>query len=142
MLFCGYSSAAGHSILTLKLSDKVINLSYEDMLEFTPIEHTMSNMWIEKTTTYTGVKLSAILEKYKITNEWLQLTALNEYSIKVPIVDADKGAFIVYLIDGKQMKIRDNGPLWLLYPFNENSALDIDIYHNRSIWQLKLIEGL
>jgi hypothetical protein len=97
MFFCGYSLAADHSILTLKLGDKVINLSYEDMLEFTPLEHTMSNIWREKTTTYTGVKLSGILEKYKITNEWLQMTALNEYSIKVPIVDADKGAFIAYL---------------------------------------------
>jgi hypothetical protein len=102
----------------------------------------MSNLWIEKTTTYTGVKLSGILEKYKITNEWLQLTALNDYSIEVPIADADKGAFIAYLIDGKQIKIRDKGPLWLLYPFNENKALDIDMYHNQSIWQLKVIEGL
>jgi hypothetical protein len=142
MFFCGYSLAAEHSILTLKLGDKVVNLSYEDMLEFTPVEHTMSNLWIEKTTTYTGVNLSGILEKYKITNEWLHLTALNDYSIEVPIADADKGAFIAYLIDGKQIKIRDKGPLWLLYPFNENKALDIDLYHNRSIWQLKVIEGL
>jgi len=48
MFFCGYISAAEHSILTLKLGDKVINLSYEDMLEFTPLEHTMSNIWREK----------------------------------------------------------------------------------------------
>jgi hypothetical protein len=142
MLFCGYSLAADHSILTLKLGDKVINLSYEDMLEFTPVEHTMSNNWTTKTTTYTGVKLSSILQKYNITNEWLQLTALNDYRVKVPIVDADKGAFIAYFIDGKQMKIRDKGPLWLLYPFNENQALNIDVYHNRSIWQLKTIEVL
>jgi hypothetical protein len=141
MFFCGYSSAADHSILTLKLGDEVINLSYEDMLEFTPVEHTMSNRWIEKTTTYTGVKLSGILEKYKITNEWLQMTALDGYSIKVPIVDAGKGAFIAYLIDGKQIKIRDKGPLWLLYPFSENRALDIELYQNRSIWQLKEIKG-
>jgi hypothetical protein len=142
MFFCGYSSAAEHSILTLKLGDKVINLSYEDMLEFTHVEHTMSNKWIEKTTTYTGVKLSGILEKYKITNEWLRMTALDDYSIELPIVDADKGAFIAYLIEGKQIEIRDKGPLWLLYPVNENRALDIDIYNNRSIWQLKAIEGL
>jgi hypothetical protein len=142
MLFCGYSSAADQSILTLRLSDKVINLSHEDMLEFTPIEHTMSNKWIEKKTTYTGVKLSAILEKYKITNEWLQMTALDGYSVELPIVDADKGAFIAYLIDGKQIKIRDKGPLWLLYPSSENRALDSELYHNRSIWQLRTIRGV
>ena len=142
LFFSGFSGAEDKPILTLKLGDKVIDLSYEDIFKFTPVEHTMDNIWVDKTTTYTGVKLSDIVQKYKITSEWLKLTAINDYVTKVPTTDADKGAFIAYLSDGKQMKIRDKGPLWLLYPFGENKALDIDIYHDRSIWQLKLIESL
>jgi hypothetical protein len=140
LLFCSFALAADKTILTLKLGDRVINLSYQDILEFTPVEHTMKNVWVNKTVTYTGVKLSTIIQKYNITSEWLKMTAINDYSIKVPIIDAEKGAFIAYLADGKPMKIRDKGPLWVLYPFGENEELEIDTYHNRSIWQLKLIE--
>jgi hypothetical protein len=100
----------------------------------------MKNVWVNKTVTYTGVKLSTIIQKYNITSEWLKMTAINDYSIKVPIIDAKKGAFIAYLANSKPMKIRDKGPLWILYPFGENEELEIDTYHNRSIWQLKLIE--
>jgi hypothetical protein len=140
LLFCSFALAADKTILTLKLGDRVINLSHQDILEFTTVEHTMKNVWVNKAVTYTGVKLSTIIKKYDITSEWLKMTAINDYSIKVPIIDAEKGAFIAYLADGKPMKIRDKGPLWVLYPFGENEELEIDTYHNRSIWQLKLIE--
>ena len=140
ILFCSFSWAADKTILTLKLGDRVIDLSYQDILKFTPVEHTMNNVWVNKTVTYTGVKLSTIIQKYNIKSEWLKMTAINDYAIKVPIIDAEKGAFIAYLADSKPMKIRDKGPLWVLYPFGENEELEIDTYHNRSIWQLKLIE--
>jgi len=140
LLFCSFSWANDRTILTLELGDKVIDLSYQDILKLTPVEHTMNNVWVNKTVTYTGVKLSTIIQEYNITSEWLKMTAINDYSIKVPIIDAEKGAFIAYLADGKPMKIRDKGPLWVLYPFGENEELEIDTYRNRSIWQLKLIE--
>ena len=140
LLFSSFSWANDRTILTLELGDKVIDLSYQDILKLTPVEHTMNNVWVNKTVTYTGVKLSTIIQEYNITSEWLKMTAINDYSIKVPIIDAEKGAFIAYLADGKPMKIRDKGPLWVLYPFGENEELEIDTYRNRSIWQLKLIE--
>jgi hypothetical protein len=141
LFFCSFTWAVNKSALTLKIGDNVIELSYQDILKLPSVEHTMKHIWADKKITYTGVKLSTILKKYNITGEWLKLTAINDYSVDVPTIDADKGAFIAYLSDGNKMKIRDKGPFWLLYPFGENKELDISTYHHRAIWQLMLIEA-
>lgn len=66
--------------------------------------------------------------------------ALNDYSAVLPIADSvASGAMVAYRLDGKLMRIRDKGPLWIVFPYDTDSHLVTDEYLNRSIWQLKEI---
>jgi hypothetical protein len=38
------------------------------------------------------------------------------------------------------MRIRDRGPVWLLYPWTERPELDTPEFRERAIWQLAQIE--
>ncbi|MFC6670829.1 hypothetical protein [Marinobacterium aestuariivivens] len=37
------------------------------------------------------------------------------------------------------MRIRDKGPLFLVYPFDSDPALRTEVIQNRSVWQIKHI---
>jgi hypothetical protein len=40
------------------------------------------------------------------------------------------------------MSVREKGPLFVMYPFDEQPALRTSVYFGRCIWQLKAIEVL
>jgi hypothetical protein len=40
------------------------------------------------------------------------------------------------------MAVRDKGPLFIIYPFDQHAELRNSVYHSRCAWQLKAIELL
>jgi len=57
----------------------------------------------------------------------LKVTALNDYTIEVPIADAKEWPTILALkADGENMSVRDKGPLWLVYPRHMNAQFGND----------------
>ena len=43
-------------------------------------------------------------------------------------------------IDGKPIGVREKGPLFVMYPFDERPELRTSVHFSRCIWQLKSIE--
>jgi len=39
-------------------------------------------------------------------------------------------------MDGKVMAVRDKGPYWLVYPYDEDTRYRTEAIYARSIWQL------
>lgn len=49
--------------------------------------------------------------------------------MKIPIADFEKlNVILAYRRDGKAMPVRDKGPLWIMYPFDDNPAIKTDLY--------------
>ena len=46
------------------------------------------------------------------------------------------------LLDDKPMAVRDKGPLFIIYPFDQHAELRNPVYYSRCAWQLKAIELL
>jgi len=68
-------------------------------------------------------------------------TALNDYRVDLPLDDARRFDVVVArLLDGKPMSVREKGPLFIMYPFDERPELRTSVYFSRCIWQLKAIE--
>lgn len=92
---------------------------------------------------WTGVNLSFLLTHLKISpNSYssLRLEALNNYSVVIPREDIQRfDPIIAYLRDGRSMPISEFGPLYLIYPFDLYPELNVQVYFNRSIWQLSKI---
>ena len=47
---------------------------------------------------------------------------------------------VAHLFNGKPMSVREKGPLFVIYPFDEQPQLKTSTYFSRCIWQLKQIE--
>jgi hypothetical protein len=43
-------------------------------------------------------------------------------------------------MDDRPMSVRDKGPLWVVYPFDDVPAYQSETIYSRSIWQLDRIE--
>jgi hypothetical protein len=68
-------------------------------------------------------------------------TALNDYRVEIPLEDVRRYDVIVaLLLNGKPMSVREKGPLFVMYPFDEQQQLRTSTYYSRCIWQLKAIE--
>lgn len=104
-------------------------------------EFTTSTIWTEGKATYSGVLLRDLLAVAGATGTTVTLTALNDYQITMPAADAaEDGPILATRVDGKPMSVRDKGPVWLVYPYDENPAYRSEQTYARSIWQLNRIE--
>lgn len=99
-----------------------------------------STPWTEGVNTFTGPKLSVLLDTVGAAGQVLEITALNDYSAKMPIEDAyELGVLMAMKMNGEVMSVREKGPIFILYPFDNKPSLDNEVIHNRSVWQVKSI---
>lgn len=114
------------------------------MLRALPADQfTTSTIWTEGTHTYTGVMLKTLAVAVRAGDRDLELHALNDYTVQIPAGEATATApLIAYAVDGAPMSVRDKGPLWVIYPFDDGAEFRTDTTFSRSIWQLDRIEVL
>lgn len=100
--------------------------------------------WYDDLSEFEGPLASAILEAVGADfTESLRVIALNDYSAVVPASDfLEHGVIFAMKRNGSTLRVRDKGPLFLVYPFDSNPDLNAEIYYNRSVWQIKAIEIL
>ncbi|MCY0096849.1 molybdopterin-dependent oxidoreductase [Hoeflea ulvae] len=100
-----------------------------------------STIWTEGVRQFTGVQLSDLIEAVDADGSTLKATAINDYAVEIPFTDAvDGGPIIAYEIDGKEMSVREKGPLWIVYPYDANGKYRSETVYSRSIWQLNAVE--
>jgi|TARA_R110000850_G_scaffold54279_8_gene129412 hypothetical protein len=106
-------------------------------------EFQTSTIWTEGTHIFQGVSLKVLVERLGITGESLLATAINDYAVDIPLTDAvEGGPMVAYKIDGETMSVRDKGPLWLVYPYDDKADYRSEVIYSRSIWQLDRIEAV
>ena len=111
----------------------LMNLEILDIKTMTP--------WSEGVDLYRGPLLRSVMAAVGAKSGELSVTALNDYSAKVPKKDGEDYDVILALdLNGKPMSVRDKGPLFLLYPFSDLPSLNNEVIHNRSVWQIKSIK--
>ncbi|PJG60774.1 molybdopterin-binding protein [Aeromonas cavernicola] len=104
-------------------------------------EITTRTPWYDDAKTFRGPRLSDILAKVGANGTQLTITALNDYSITLPISDANKYQILLARsIDKIPLSVRDKGPLFLIYPFDQYPELRNKLYYGRAIWQISTIK--
>jgi hypothetical protein len=138
---------AGKPILTLtgKISNKNSGNRYVfDMaaLEKLPqYSFTTGTPWFKQPVKFTGPLLRDVLAAAGASGETLTASALNDYKTDIPVKDVlDHNVIIARLMDDKPMPVREKGPLFIIYPYDDNPELRSKTYFSRSAWQLKAIE--
>ncbi|MCX7815338.1 MAG: molybdopterin-dependent oxidoreductase [Tepidimonas ignava] len=96
--------------------------------------------WDDGPVTFSGPRLRDVLAAVKARGTQLRATALNDYRITIPIEDAQRFDVIVATRkNDAPMAVRDQGPLFIIYPFDSDPQLRDKRYYERSIWQLKAL---
>ena len=100
-----------------------------------------STAWTKGQPLFEGAFASALLEQVGAYGETALATALNDYQVKIPLSDfRDYSVLLAVKQDGEYLKVRDKGPIWLVYPADDFEHLDSSAYRARWIWQLRRLE--
>ncbi len=120
---------------------KVMNLDLETLRAIGEVTFTTHTIWTEGAQVFTGVPLAEMLRHYGITTGTIRVYAINDYSVEFPVEEAlSNDALIAYERNGAVMSLRDKGPLWLVYPFDDDKRYQSEVYYSRSIWQMTRID--
>jgi hypothetical protein len=96
--------------------------------------------WYAQPRRFTGPLLRDVLQAARAQGQTLRLTALNDYRVDMPLEDARRFDVIVArLLDDQPMPVREKGPLFVIYPFDDVPALRTATHYGRSAWQLRTI---
>ena len=114
------------------------------MLERLPqVSFVTHTPWYTQARKFTGPLLRDVLAAAGAQGTALRAVALNDYRVDIPFDDALSIDVVqALLLDDKPMLVRDKGPLFIIYPFDQHSQLRIALYYTRCAWQLKGIEVL
>ena len=119
----------------------VFDLEMLQALDSTTIKTT--TIWTDGTQVFQGVSLKVLLQKLGVEGGLLRATAINDYTVEIPVSDAVAGGpILAYLLNGESMSVRDKGPLWVIYPYDAKADYRSEVIYSRSIWQLDRIEAI
>lgn len=93
--------------------------------------------WYNGRTTFTGISLQKLMDYVGAKGTIVKVTALNDYTTVIPLSDFKKYNVILALkINGEYMRVRDKGPLFIVYPYDSVPELNNQVFYSRSAWQV------
>ncbi|MFK7764536.1 MAG: oxidoreductase [Roseobacter sp.] len=124
-------------------AEDIAALDIEMLEEMGAVTFETSTIWTEGVQRFTGVELSVLLDALDAAGTQLRASAVNDYAVDIPMIDAKAGGPIVaFLRNGEEMNLRNKGPLWIVYPYDRAPEYQSELIYSRSIWQLDRIEVL
>jgi hypothetical protein len=97
-----------------------------------------STAWTEGQPQFEGVMLKALLERVGASGDAVIAVALNDYKVEIPIADFNRYPVILaYRMNGELLKVREKGPLWIVYPQDDFPALKNKETQAKWVWQVK-----
>ncbi|MDF3362788.1 molybdopterin-dependent oxidoreductase [Sulfitobacter sp. Ks41] len=136
------------TILSLTTSKQSVDFTLEQLQTLPQTTVVTANDYVEPSAVFQGPLLRTVLEaleidkdaELKMIDAELKMIALNDFTSTVPASDAfDYDVIMAVLRDGELMTVRNKGPIWVIYPMDDNPELRSDIYNDRLVWQLKEI---
>jgi hypothetical protein len=124
-----------------KNNNIVLEIKESELKNYKQMSFSSKTPWYPEIKKFDGISFRDVLEKAKIKeNSKLQIVAWNNFEVEVPAEDGYKYKTILTThINGKRITLRDKGPLFLMYPLDDNPILNTGMYFNRSAWQIKEI---
>jgi hypothetical protein len=127
--------------VVMKATNARRTFTYDQLKTLGFAEFSTSTPWTRDVATFKGVRLKEILAALDVRSGTIKAIALNDYAAELPVQDAfEHGVLLALTMNGKRLSVRDKGPLWILYPFDDNPSLKCEVVYSRSVWQLKRLE--
>lgn len=150
LLFCSGQLSAeslpkptGRVILTI--TGEIVNTNapdkaefdYEMLKEFGLVSMNIETMWTPDGELFEGILTRKLLDIVGASGESITATAANDYAITIPLSDlTEHDTLLAMSKNGVRMRLRDKGPIWLLYSNTDRPKLAEAELNSRMIWQL------
>ncbi len=93
--------------------------------------------WFDGVSRFEGVLMADLMKRVGAVGETVTATALNDYVTEIPLADFEEfGVILALKHDGEFMSVRDKGPLFIVYPYDDAPELQNQTYFGRSAWQV------
>ena len=96
--------------------------------------------WTKGKVSFEGPLGKAILDAVGNKGGTMRIRALNDYTVEVPVKDfLDHAVILATKRDGTPMSVREHGPLFVMYPFDQEPSLYNEKFFSRCVWQVASI---
>ncbi|MFK7842858.1 MAG: molybdopterin-dependent oxidoreductase [Sphingorhabdus sp.] len=146
LLLLSIAPAAAQDEMRLKvtgaaLQSEDVEISLEALDDMDQVAFKTTTIWTDGENQFSGVPLKALLERLGAEGNEVQMIALNDYAVSMPISELEDDAPIVATrINGETMSVREKGPFWVIYPFDRDARYSTETNYSRSIWQLNRLK--
>lgn len=91
----------------------------------------------EGTQEFSGVSVADLVEATGVSGTTMDAIALNDYRVEIPAEHIDAhDVFLALDQNGEPMRVRDRGPIWIIYPADTLLAAS-DRFDSFMVWQLR-----
>ncbi|MEM8776668.1 MAG: molybdopterin-dependent oxidoreductase [Pseudomonadota bacterium] len=119
---------------------KSILLTLSDLQAFKNVSFVTSTPWTQGDQEFMGVWMADLLQDLDVTEGTVTLTALNDYSVSLPVSDFESGgAMLAFKRNGAFLSPRKKGPFWIVWNYDSDPAFRTETIYSKSIWQLDRI---
>ncbi|MGB7320484.1 MAG: molybdopterin-dependent oxidoreductase [Albidovulum sp.] len=138
--------AFGQDAMALQVTPSVsasepIAMSLETLDALDQTQFTTTTIWTDGEISFSGVPLKALLEHLGADGTTLEMVALNDYAVSMPIAELEDDApLIATRMNGEIMSVRDKGPYWVVFPYDQDPRYRSETNYGRSIWQLNRLK--
>ena len=125
LLMCWQLPAVAQSSISLEVTissaeSQVVSYSLADLDAMEQVSFRTSTIWTDDEVTFSGVPLQALLEQTDTNVTAVEMTALNDYKVVMPLSEIDGTVPIVATrMDDELMSVRDKGPYWVVFPYDD-----------------------
>jgi hypothetical protein len=96
-----------------------------------------SSPWTDGVPVFEGVPARAVMDAVGARGSTVVASALNDYQIEIPMDDFERYPVLFALsMDGRELMVRDRGPIWIVYPRDDYPELRNERVNARWVWQL------
>lgn len=104
---------------------------------------TTNTPWYDNSSNFEGPRFTDVLNAAGIKGNAFKVSALNDYSATLPLEDIEKYSVILATkLNGETLRVRDKGPLFVMFPFDDFPEIQTEANYGRSVWQVKSIEAV
>lgn len=137
------SKPAGKALLTLSGNIENTNEDGKAVFDIASLEKLgmvsfqTTSPWYNGRTTFTGIPLQKLMDYVGAKGSVVKVTALNDYTAIIPLSDFKKyNVILAVKINEKYIRVRDKGPLFIVYPYDSMPELNNQVFYARSAWQV------
>lgn len=145
VFFMVHSAQAETVILTVENAGTGRTVTFTDaqLMELPQEVFKTETIWTEGDVEFSGPTLKAVLEHAEMTLGDVELYAINDYNVVLPVDKIEDAApIIANRLNGEPFSVREKGPLWVVFPYDDVERYNSEEYFAFSVWQLNKLNVL